>query len=73
MMSEDLLIPIAREYDYYKAMKRGGKSTTCLSEYLFGVCERKSWLPECILFNSGTKVPIGDYIRDAYNNDIMVI
>ena len=73
MMSEDLLTP--REYDDYKAMKRCGKSTTILTEYLLECLRRRKagflrvfcsivWKIEAAKY-------LGDDIRDAYNMAIL--
>ena len=73
MMSEDLLTP--REYDDYKAMKRNGKSTIYLSEYLLE-CLRKRKAGFLRLFCSilrkiAASKYLGDHIRDAYNMAIL--
>lgn len=70
MMSEDLLTP--REYDDYKAMKRSGKSTIHLSEYLLECLrKRKAGFLQVfcsILWKIAAAKYLGDHIRDAYNN-----
>jgi hypothetical protein len=69
MMSENLLTP--REYEDYKAMKRSGKSTICLSEYLLECLpKRKAGFLRVfcsILRKIAAAEYLGDYIQDAYN------
>ena len=69
MVSQSLLTP--REHDEYKAMKRSGKSTILLSEYLLE-CLRKrqgGFLKQfcAILWKIEAARYLGDYIRDKYN------
>lgn len=69
MMSENLLTP--REYEDYKAMKRSGKSTICLSEYLLECLpKRKAGFLRvfCTILRKIVAAEyLGDYIQDAYN------
>ena len=69
MMSENLLTP--REYEDYKAMKRSGKSTICLSEYLLEcLAKRKAGFLRVfcsVLRKIAAAEYLGDHIRDAYN------
>lgn len=69
MVSQDLLTP--REHDKYKAMKRSGESTICLSEYLLECLQKRQagFLKRfcAILWRIEAAKYLGDHIRDVYN------
>ena len=73
MMSQDLLT--SREYEDYKAMRRGGRSTIDLSDYLLErLRKRKAGFLKAfcsILWKIEPAKYLGDHIRDAYNVAIL--